>query len=64
MLHLYQVAIQDRETGEKLQLKVKAHNTDEATRSITDGLFGHNGPYRWLGSGPIYKDNKLINIAE
>lgn len=64
MLHLYQVTIQDRKTGEKLYLKVKAHNTDEATYSITNALFGHNGPYRWLGTGPLYENNKLIDIAE
>ncbi len=64
MLHLYQVSIKDKDTAEVIKLKVKAHNTDEATHSITSALFGHNGPYTWLGSGPLYENNKLIDITE
>jgi hypothetical protein len=64
MLHLYEVGLKDRETGEKINLKVKAHNTNEATHKICDALLGHNGPYVWTGTGPIYKNNKLIDIAE
>lgn len=64
MLHLYRVSIKDKATSKIIDLKVKAHSTDEATNSVTAALFGHNGPYTWLGSGPLYKNNKLIDIEE
>ena len=64
MLHLYQISIKDKCTCEVIKLKVKAHNTDEATHSVTSALFGKNGPYTWLGSSPLYENNKLIGIVE
>ena len=52
----------DRLTGEKTNLKVFADNADAATRKATNiGLFGIDGPYIWTGTGPLYKNNKLIS---
>ena len=58
--HLYSVGMEDRETGERLNLKVWAENTDATTHKITNALFGAYGPYRWTGSGPIYRNNELV----
>jgi len=58
--HLYEVGIQDKRTGKKFDLRIWAENTDAATHKVTDALFGADGEYRWTGSGPLYKDNKLI----
>ena len=58
--HLYSVGMVDEETGEKLNLKVWAENTDAATHKLTHALFGAYGPYRWAGSGPIYQHNELV----
>lgn len=58
--HLYSVGMVDRETNEKVNLKVWATNTDNATHKITNALFGAYGPYRWTGSGPIYRNNELV----
>lgn len=58
--HLYSVGMVDREIGEKVKLKVWAKNTDAATHKITNALFGAYGPYRWTGTGPIYRNNELV----
>ena len=64
MLYLYEIGLKDRETGENITLKVKARNTDEATHSICEPLLGYDGPYKWLWTGPLYRNNKLIEFAE
>lgn len=58
--HLYSVGMVDRETGEKVKLKIWAKNTEAATHKITNALFGAYGPYRWTGTGPIYRSNELV----
>lgn len=58
--YLYSVGMEDRETGERLNLKVWAEYTDAATHKLTTALFGAYGPYRWTGTGPIYRNNKLV----
>jgi hypothetical protein len=51
-MYLYQINMRDRQTGEKIYLKVPGINTDDATRKVTGiELFGSNGPYIWEGSG-------------
>ena len=59
--HLYEVGLQDKRTGEKINLRIWAENTDAATHKITSALLGAHGEYRWTGSGPLYENNKLIS---
>ncbi len=59
--HLYEVGLKDKRTGEKLNLRIWAENTDVATHKITNALFGINGEYQWTGSGPLYEKNQLIS---
>lgn len=59
--HLYQVGMKDKRTGEKIELRIWAKNTDEATHKVTTALFGANGEYSWTGSGPVYKNNELVS---
>lgn len=58
--YLYQVGIKDKKTGEELNLRVWAKNTDEATHKLCDVLIGYYSEYKWMGSGPLYENNKLI----
>ncbi len=58
--HLYSVGIRHKKTGEKSTLFVWAKNTDEATHKLTGSLISYDYEYAWTGSGPVYKDNKLI----
>ena len=57
---LFRVSAKDKRTGEKISLHVWAANVDAATHSLTDALFGANGPYTWEGSGPEYENNEVI----
>lgn len=54
---LWGVCLRDRVTNEKLHIKVPAKTNEEATASVTV-LFGSDGPYIWLGTGPLYVGNK------
>ena len=58
--YLFRVGMKDRITGEKVKLHVWAENVDEATHKVTGALFGVNGSYIWIGSGPEYENNKLV----
>ncbi len=44
----------------KIHLRVWAKDSTEATRKVTNALFGYKGEYRWIGTGPIYENNKLM----
>lgn len=59
--YLYQVNLICRCTGEKTNLFVWGLNTDEATHKVTHVLCGYNGEYIWIGSNPVYRDNKLVS---
>jgi hypothetical protein len=58
--YLYEVCIKDKKTNQKINLRVWAKNTDEATWKVVEPLVGYNKEYIWTGSGPIYENNKLI----
>lgn len=58
--YLYSVGMKDKRTGEKINLRIWAQNTDEATHKVTNALFGAYGEYSWTGSGPLYENNELI----
>ena len=58
--YLYSVGMKDKRTGEKINLRIWAQNTDDATHKVTNALFGAYGEYSWTGSGPLYENNKLI----
>lgn len=58
--HLYQVGLEDKRTGERINLRIWAESTDAATHKITNAAFGAYGEYRWTGSGPLYENNQLI----
>ena len=58
--HLYTVSVQDKKTKEKLKLQVWARNTDEATQKLTGSLIGYHCQYRWIGTSPVYEDNKIV----
>lgn len=62
--YLYTVGMKDKRTGEKINLRIWAANTDEATGKVTGALFGMYGEYVWTGSGPVYEDNKLFEREE
>ena len=57
---LFYVSAKHKTTGEKIRLDVWAENVDEATRKFAGILFGYDCEYTWTGSGPYYKNNKVI----
>lgn len=57
---LFSVGVVHKETGEKLKLLVWAKNVDEATHKLTGALIGYDCEYRWSGSGPVYKNNQIV----
>ncbi len=59
--NLYEVGIKDKRTGEKMNLRIWAKNTDAATRKVTNTFFGVDGEYQWCGTGPLYENNKIIS---
>ena len=56
---LFSVGIQHIKTGERISLEVWAKNVHEATHGL-HGVISWNTQYRWTGSGPVYKDNKIV----
>lgn len=56
---LFSVGIQHIKTGERINLEVWAKNVHEATHEL-HGVIGPYTQYRWTGSGPVYKDNKIV----
>ena len=58
--YLYSVGMRDNRTDEKMDLRVWAKDSTEATRKVTKALFGYNGEYRWIGTGLIYENNMII----
>lgn len=60
---LYSVGIRDRETDEKISLKVWATNCDEATNKCID-IINYNACYRWTGTGPIYDEKGNLVTRE
>lgn len=58
--YLYRVTLKNKGTDEKFSLFVWAENVDKATHSLCGSLIGSKCAYIWCGSGPVYKDNKLI----
>ena len=59
-VYLYSVGMRDNRTNEKIHLRVWAKDSTEATSKVTNALFGYKGEYRWIGTGPIYENNKLM----
>ena len=59
-VYLYSVGMRDNRTDEKIHLRVWAKDSTEATSKVTNALFGYKGEYRWIGTGPIYENNKLM----
>lgn len=59
--HLYEVSLRHVKTGERITLQVWAENTDAATDGLVDVLIGYRCEYEWRGTGPVYKDNKLVS---
>lgn len=54
-MYLWDILMIDKETGEKIHLKVPGKTVEDATHKVTGiGCFGAKGPYRWGGSGPLY----------
>jgi hypothetical protein len=64
-MYLWEVSVIDRETEERIHLKVSGNTNEEATHKLTAaGFFGANGPYRWAGTGPLYDDHGKRIFAE
>ena len=59
--HLYSVGMKDKRTGEKINLRIWAKDTGEATRKVCGTLIGPYCEYVWTGSGPLYANNELIS---
>ena len=59
-VNLYRVSMIHRKSGEKVSLEVWAEDADRATAKC-NFLFDYDGEYRWIGSGPLYKDSHLIS---
>lgn len=50
----------DKETGERIDLKIWAENVDRATAKAIGVMGGPNAQYIWTGTGPMYKNNEVI----
>lgn len=57
---LYSVGLLNKSSREKLDILVWAENVDKATHKLTGALIGHECEYEWRGTGPVYKDNKVV----
>ena len=60
VMTLYEVGMKHIETGEKLTVQVWGTNVDQATNKLLNSLLGPDNQYIWTGSGPVYKNNKLV----
>ena len=60
-VNLYYVNLIHRKTGEKVELHVWAEHTGEATHKCASLYDPYTGEYQWMGSGPIYENNKLVS---
>lgn len=56
---LYNVGLEHKQTGKKLNLEVWAEDCDKATNKVI-GLIGYDGRYSWTGTSPIYENNLLV----
>lgn len=61
---LFSVSAEHKRTGEKIELYVWAQNVYDATHLISNVLFGADGEYRWLGSGPECDENGDVILRE
>jgi hypothetical protein len=57
---LFSIGLRHKNTREKLDVLVWAENVDKATHKLTGILIGPECEYDWTGSGPVYKDNKVV----
>lgn len=52
-LPVWTVGLKNKRTGEKIELEVTGVTNEEATMKCKQ-LFGLNGDYQWIGTGPLY----------
>lgn len=58
---LFGVSIEHKKTSERISLHVWAEHVSTATHKLVHGgLIGADAEYRWMGSGPVYEDNKIV----
>lgn len=54
-LPVWSVSLRNVETNELIKIDVPAVTNEEATGKLSD-LLGHDGMYRWEGTGPTYSN--------
>ena len=64
MERLYNVGLKHKTSGQKINLQVWAKDPMEATGKLTNSLIGWDKEYIWTGTGPVYKDNELVERRE
>lgn len=57
---LFKIDCQNKMTGERIAVFSWGQDADSVTRALVDGLFGRDGNYHWLGSGPAYDENGVL----
>lgn len=57
---LYEVGLKHKETGERLNVHVWGTDVHQATSALLNSLIGPDNKYIWKGTGPVYKNNKLV----
>lgn len=57
---LYIVGIENKRTGERLNVEVWGEYNEQATAKLLNSLIGFDKPYAWTGTGPVYINNKLV----
>ena len=60
MEQLWRVSIRHKETGETIHLEVWADSNLHATSLLLNSVIGINKRYAWAGTGPVYKENKIV----
>lgn len=56
-LPVWTVDMKNSRTGEKISLEVTAATNEEAIVKCR-GLFGYNGDYEWIGTSPLYEEER------
>lgn len=57
---LFSVGLRHKVTLEKLDVMIWAPDVETATYKLVGSLIGSKCEYTWTGSGPVYKDNHVI----
>lgn len=57
---LFSIGLRHKTSHEKLSVLVWGENADKATNKLIGVLIGPGCEYDWTGSGPVHRDNRVV----